>query len=740
LKKYFEILGLKQDASQEQIQEAYERLNDTLDPKKNDNLDFFIEEYELVQEAYKILKKEVKKTVEPKQIVADSIESIFEIYKEYDTAKKIDFLKEIEDKINSGSQNYKIALNIICKYESCDNLEQLIQKLKPRPKEISKEIPKETAKVVSKPAKTSPKKKENSQKVIAVTDSDTSSTLIDKYNKSPKESKEGVLALFKVLGSTGNKECLLALHELLGEPLELDDNLLVMVVQGIVSNPQASDKPSLKEGIGEFGLSKTNPIPVYGTPSNEIYLKQLKTNLGGQITWKRKGSIKVKGIEKEIDEYLIFDEKGKKIATFFISPYHWKTSKKLPKGFIHVNEVPSNNKKSTKRSPTPTIKPAPSKPNNQSKEPALNKKKQTNKVVLISVISLIVLVLMYLFSLKPEKNSSFPKKTTTKESKVKTIPKKLSDIEIQFKANTDTTSYKLNQTIHLEFTLPQDASSFIPPSFEDFNVIAGPSQNISSTHQSGEYSYNKSYKYELSPKKTGQFVIAPASIDYMGFTFVTDSIFIKVLPTTRFEKSRKKKLKVTDYSEFYNKLGLKNFNKEDYATALIYFIKATELSPKKGVYHFNVGFAKQYLKAGSGCNDFNKALKYGYVKAQKVIDSYCKSEKKEEKPIDVTIKGKIVDYRNRIVIGSKITNKTTGESVSVNFDGEYSLKAKEGDVILFEHVKWKKYPDIETTFESSFGNIINVKFLTKRKTWSRVTVKKWDPKHKAYSKTITSNY
>ena len=48
------------------------------------------------------------------------------------------------------------------------------------------------------------------------------------------------------------------------------------------------------------------------------FLKDPKkyTNLGGKITWKRKGSIKVKGIEKEIDEYLIYDEKGKKIATF----------------------------------------------------------------------------------------------------------------------------------------------------------------------------------------------------------------------------------------------------------------------------------------------------------------------------------------------------------------------------------------------------------------------------------------
>jgi tetratricopeptide (TPR) repeat protein len=737
MKKHYQTLGLQEDASQEEIQEAYLRLSDTLDPKKNDNLDFFIEEYDLVQEAYKFLKKEVKKTPEPKQIAADSIESIFETYKEYDTAKKIDFLKELEDKINSGSQNYKIALNIICKYEHCSNLELLFQKLKPTPKEK----PKETTKVVSKPAKTSIKEKENLQKVIAVTDSDTSSTLINKYNEAPKESKEGVLALFKVLGTTGHKECLLALHVLLGEPLDLDENLLVMVVQGIASNPQASDKSSIKEGKGEFGLSKTNPIPVYGIPSNEIYLKQLKTNLGGKITWKRKGSIKVKEIEKEIDEYLIFDEKGKKIATFFISPYHWKTSKKLPKGFIHVNEVPSNNKKNTKSNPKNTTNPEPSKPKNESKEPTSNKKKNTNKVVLISFISLISLVLMYLFSLKPEKNSSFPKKIITKESKVKTIPKKLSDIEIQFKANTDTTSYKLNQTIQLEFTLSQDASSFIPPSFEDFNVLAGPSQNISNTWQSGKYSYKKTYKYELSPKKTGQFVIAPASIDYMGFTFATDSIFIKILPKKRVVKRRKKKPQITYDSEYYNKLGLKNFEKEEYENALINFSKASELDPKGGAYYYSIGIVKTYLddKVGA-CYQFSKALKFGYKEAQKVIDSYCEIEKEEEKPIYVSIRGKIIDHKNRTVVGAKVTNKTTGESVSVNFDGEYSLKAKEGDVILFEHVKWRRYPDIKTSFESSFGNIINVKFLTKRKIGSRLILKKWDPKYKAYSKTITSKY
>ena len=227
MKKHFDILGLQEGASQEQIQEAYERLSDTLDPEKNDDLDFFIEEYELVQEAYKFLKKEVNPKIEKNLNIDDSIESIFETYKGYDSVKKVNFLKEIEDKIISGSQNYKIALNIICKYENCDNLELLFQKLRPTPKET----PKADNQKVSKPNKTSleEKEKQNSQEVIAVTDSDTSSTLIDKYNKAAKESKEGVLTLYKVLGSSGNKECLLALHELLGEPLDLDDNLVVMV-------------------------------------------------------------------------------------------------------------------------------------------------------------------------------------------------------------------------------------------------------------------------------------------------------------------------------------------------------------------------------------------------------------------------------------------------------------------------------------------------------------------------------
>lgn len=55
MKHHFDTLGLQEDASQEQIQEAYHRLSKELNPANNDNQDFFVEEYKKMQQAYKAL-------------------------------------------------------------------------------------------------------------------------------------------------------------------------------------------------------------------------------------------------------------------------------------------------------------------------------------------------------------------------------------------------------------------------------------------------------------------------------------------------------------------------------------------------------------------------------------------------------------------------------------------------------------------------------------------------------------
>ena len=57
MKHHFETLGLQEGASQEAIKEAYDRLSKELNPSNNDNQEFFKEEYEKVQEAYKALSK-----------------------------------------------------------------------------------------------------------------------------------------------------------------------------------------------------------------------------------------------------------------------------------------------------------------------------------------------------------------------------------------------------------------------------------------------------------------------------------------------------------------------------------------------------------------------------------------------------------------------------------------------------------------------------------------------------------
>ena len=58
MKKYYQILGLELGASKEEVEMRYNQLSDELNPKNNDNQDFFKEEYAKVQEAYRILIKE----------------------------------------------------------------------------------------------------------------------------------------------------------------------------------------------------------------------------------------------------------------------------------------------------------------------------------------------------------------------------------------------------------------------------------------------------------------------------------------------------------------------------------------------------------------------------------------------------------------------------------------------------------------------------------------------------------
>jgi hypothetical protein len=106
-----------------------------------------------------------------------------------------------------------------------------------------------------------------------------------------------------------------------------------MMLEKIKSNPQACSLDEIPQGIGRFGLDKTNPIPVYGLPSNNTYLQSLRTQNGELLRFRRNGSIDVSNIVNLVDEYEIYNSSGDIIAILYLSSYHWKTSRKAPQGF-----------------------------------------------------------------------------------------------------------------------------------------------------------------------------------------------------------------------------------------------------------------------------------------------------------------------------------------------------------------------------------------------------------------------
>ena len=124
MKEYFETLNLKEGASQEEIQIAYERLSNELNPENNDNQEFFVEEFALLQEAYKALTG--KKPEEQKEADintsdisdvfedSDSLVSILKKFRASEDAKKLEIIKSLEA-FKSNNETYQQALSMLYK-------------------------------------------------------------------------------------------------------------------------------------------------------------------------------------------------------------------------------------------------------------------------------------------------------------------------------------------------------------------------------------------------------------------------------------------------------------------------------------------------------------------------------------------------------------------------------------------------------------------------------------------------
>jgi hypothetical protein len=109
-----------------------------------------------------------------------------------------------------------------------------------------------------------------------------------------------------------------------------DENL-----QNAVNHPMIKEKivggldvDQLPDGIGEFGRSAENPIPVNGPLGELVYLSLLKTRIANQrLLFHRLGSV------ESLDIYETVSIDGGKWDILFFSMYHPRKSRKSPAGY-----------------------------------------------------------------------------------------------------------------------------------------------------------------------------------------------------------------------------------------------------------------------------------------------------------------------------------------------------------------------------------------------------------------------
>ena len=100
--------------------------------------------------------------------------------------------------------------------------------------------------------------------------------------------------------------------------------------------------------------------------------------------------------------------------------------------------------------------------------------------------------------------------------------------QVQFEARVSKTTLALNERLRIDFMMNVDGDNFVPPNFDGFRIIAGPSQQISQSWVNGRSSFEKAYSYFLSPNQKGTFVIKSATIEFNGQIYKTAPMRVNV--------------------------------------------------------------------------------------------------------------------------------------------------------------------------------------------------------------------
>ncbi len=102
--------------------------------------------------------------------------------------------------------------------------------------------------------------------------------------------------------------------------------------------------------------------------------------------------------------------------------------------------------------------------------------------------------------------------------------------QVTFKTTVSKSQLGLNERLRIEFSInKQGADDFTPPNFNNFKVLAGPSQSSSFSSINGKNSYKLTYIYIIQPTVKGTFTIPSASITYEDQIIKTNTVRIQVL-------------------------------------------------------------------------------------------------------------------------------------------------------------------------------------------------------------------
>ena len=108
--------------------------------------------------------------------------------------------------------------------------------------------------------------------------------------------------------------------------------------------------------------------------------------------------------------------------------------------------------------------------------------------------------------------------------------------QVEFEAKVSKDRLGINERLRVDFTMNADGDNFIPPNFEGFRVIAGPSQQVSQSWINGRSSFQKAYSYYLMPTQKGTLTIKQAQVEIDGQIYKTSPI--KVTVTNAVEQPR----------------------------------------------------------------------------------------------------------------------------------------------------------------------------------------------------------